>query len=308
MPMTRSKTSVRRLAMLAQQISDAEAKLKALNRQLEKKNKEIKSNDEALEKQNEELRCKAVQLRHLDNDIQLILGIRKTQVNDENTTRPQRRTLDDGESITDLTIAHAEAKLNNLNAQIKHKDEQLRNKDVRLEEKNEELRIKFVQLAQLDQDIQQVLGIGILKIDDKEKPPAQKARIVFDDGSTITDLKTIMMTRAKTSAARMAELAKQISDAEAQLKMINVEIKKKDKVINSQDNEIKKKADEIHKMNNEIRQKTVHLERLDNRIRPSLIIGNIQPDDEFIVLDKSDITFDDWEPFTDWSGCESLED
>ncbi|KAI5791231.1 hypothetical protein EDC01DRAFT_746983 [Geopyxis carbonaria] len=137
--------------------------------------------------------------------------------------------------LADLTklLAEAEAKLKHPNDQIATEDPQLRDKDAQLAAKDEALRYESVQLAQLDQDIQQVLRIGVLEREIKEEKP-KRARIVFDDGASITDLKTANMSETiNTDTAHLTDLKAQIAAAEAKLKSLNDEIQNKDTEIDN---------------------------------------------------------------------------
>ncbi|KAI5791228.1 hypothetical protein EDC01DRAFT_630738 [Geopyxis carbonaria] len=108
-----------------------------------------------------------------------------------------------------------------------------------------------------------------------------------------------MMTRTKTFVLRLAELAQQILDAEAKLKVLDQQIAMKGKVIESKDKEIAKK-DKV------LADQAVKLGQQGQNIQQVLTIKKIQPNDKVIRLPASDITFTDWESISDWSGYESL--
>ncbi|KAI5791233.1 hypothetical protein EDC01DRAFT_630747 [Geopyxis carbonaria] len=108
-----------------------------------------------------------------------------------------------------------------------------------------------------------------------------------------------MRTRTNTSVARLAALAKLISDAEEKLTLLNEKM-------NDMNDELKTKAEQIEEKDQELRYKTQQLAVLDNDIQRVLDIGTVQKDDNDTKRPAKRIVLDDGETITDLSGCEYI--
>ncbi|KAI5791234.1 hypothetical protein EDC01DRAFT_630748 [Geopyxis carbonaria] len=108
-----------------------------------------------------------------------------------------------------------------------------------------------------------------------------------------------MMTRSKTYAKRMNDLAKQIANAEAHLKNLKEQI-------THTDQELADKAERIEQQDHEIENKEKRLVQLDEDIQKVLDIGHIEEEDKNKQRHKKKIIFDDGESITDLSEFEYI--